>query len=403
MEAKELSLEPLEAGKTVTVTAPEEEEEEKYDREGDDDDQSLEVDDDVRHVKDGGEETRNNSELVILSPSIDSELSKDVPVDSAVLGIPEKVQLKEALEILPIKSSQALARCPKTLCAAPSVKIPSSDGYNWRKYGQKQVKSPQGSRSYYRCSQSNCHAKKIECNDQTNCVIDIINKGAHNHEQPKKTVNKESRLALCVTQSSADHLVSMLNDLDQSSSSKEPIQEAPNTPESTVQKLTGLVEVGEGGTEGHIGKPDSKRRMKKSDSGHVDSSLKSSKKNKFVVHAVGDMGTSGDGYRWRKYGQKMVKGNRHPRNYYRCTSAGCPVRKHTERAVDNPNALIITYKGNHDHGMPVPKKRHCPPVAAATSQPKKSKTLSESLEVAEEKAFESAQTLLSIGFELKQF
>lgn len=117
------------------------------------------------------------------------------------------------------------------------------------------------------------------------------------------------------------------------------------------------------------------------------------------------------------------------RNYYRCTSAGCPVRKQIETAVDNSSAVIITYKGVHDHDMPVPKKRHGPPsaplVAAAAPASmnnlhiKKTDTVpkpisstqcsvdtggeltGEALDLGGEKAMESARTLLSIGFELK--
>lgn len=54
-------------------------------------------------------------------------------------------------------------------------------------------------------------------------------------------------------------------------------------------------------------------RMKKGNLEYSGSLLKPGKKPKFVVHAAGDVGISGDGYRWRKYGQKMVKGNPHPR------------------------------------------------------------------------------------------
>lgn len=54
-------------------------------------------------------------------------------------------------------------------------------------------------------------------------------------------------------------------------------------------------------------------RVKKDNSACSSPVLKPGKKPKFVVHAAGDVGISGDGYRWRKYGQKMVKGNSNPR------------------------------------------------------------------------------------------
>ncbi|XP_020206759.1 probable WRKY transcription factor 50 [Cajanus cajan] len=56
-----------------------------------------------------------------------------------------------------------------------------------------------------------------------------------------------------------------------------------------------------------------------------------------------------DGYRWRKYGKKMVKNSPNPRNYYRCSADGCPVKKRVERDKDDPRYVITTYEGNHTH------------------------------------------------------
>eukprot|EP00798_Chlamydomonas_sp_ICE-L_P020832 gene20832-27663_t len=59
-----------------------------------------------------------------------------------------------------------------------------------------------------------------------------------------------------------------------------------------------------------------------------------------------------DGYKWRKYGQKQVKGNPYPRSYYKCTYAGCNVRKHVELCPEDPTKTVISYEGQHDHPAP---------------------------------------------------
>lgn len=63
-----------------------------------------------------------------------------------------------------------------------------------------------------------------------------------------------------------------------------------------------------------------------------------------------------DGYNWRKYGQKQVKGSEFPRSYYKCTCPSCPVKKKVERSLDGQVTEII-YKGQHNHQPPQSNKR----------------------------------------------
>ncbi|CAD6254181.1 unnamed protein product [Miscanthus lutarioriparius] len=55
-----------------------------------------------------------------------------------------------------------------------------------------------------------------------------------------------------------------------------------------------------------------------------------------------------DGYNWRKYGQKHVKGSEYPSSYYKCTFPSCLVKKRVDRSQDG-QIIEIVYKGTHNH------------------------------------------------------
>ncbi|KAK8716284.1 hypothetical protein V6N13_043600 [Hibiscus sabdariffa] len=59
-----------------------------------------------------------------------------------------------------------------------------------------------------------------------------------------------------------------------------------------------------------------------------------------------------DGYKWRKYGKKSIKNCPNPRNYYKCSSGGCDVKKRIERDINDESYVITTYDGVHNHETP---------------------------------------------------
>nr|AMO00409.1 WRKY transcription factor 41 [Manihot esculenta] len=309
-------------------------------------------------------------------------------------------------------------------CLSHIVKeTPASDGYSWRKYGQKQVKNSNSSRSYYKCAHSDCHAKKkVQRCDHHSHIIDIVYIGDHNHDLSQNKCNV-SRVSAASSKLAAGRRfvdsIQKVDGADMSICQEDPKQASVHIAESEQSSSSSYGDI-RIKVEEHNGNGMDSKRL----SVYSALLLEANKEIKLVVHATADRGISTDGYRWRKYGQKMVKGNSHLRSYYRCTSTGCPARKHVERATDNAATATITYEGKHDHDMPVLKKQKGPESlgrisSAATlngADCKKTKSLSSQrisaewsgdlmdekvLELGGEKALESARTLLSIGIELE--
>lgn len=78
--------------------------------------------------------------------------------------------------------------------------------------------------------------------------------------------------------------------------------------------------------------------------------------DKRTLPAPGNGRNSEDGYNWRKYGQKQVKGSEYPRSYYKCTHPNCEVKKKIEHSHDG-QIMEIIYKGAHNHPKPQPNCR----------------------------------------------
>ncbi|KAL6622407.1 hypothetical protein ACP70R_032286 [Stipagrostis hirtigluma subsp. patula] len=96
----------------------------------------------------------------------------------------------------------------------------------------------------------------------------------------------------------------------------------------------------------------SKRRKLESYAIHESTASRPVRQPRFAFRTMSEVDIPHDGYLWRKYGQKVVKGNPYPRGYYKCTAPGCGVRKHVQREFQDPEFVITTYVGEHNHNLP---------------------------------------------------
>ncbi|KDP41253.1 hypothetical protein JCGZ_15660 [Jatropha curcas] len=241
-----------------------------------------------------------------------------------------------------------------------AVDKPADDGYNWRKYGQKQVKGSEFPRSYYKCTHPNCPVKKKVERSLDGQVTEIIYKGQHNHQPPQP--NKRAKDAGTSNGNSDNQSnFELASQLQGGNVNKLKDRKDQESSQATPEHLSGTSdseEVGDtetGMKENDEDEPDRKRRNTEVRVTEPASSHRTVTEPRIIVQTTSEVDLLDDGYRWRKYGQKVVKCNPYPRSYYKCTTPGCKVRKHVERAATDPKAVITTYEGKHNHDLPAAK------------------------------------------------
>ncbi|KAG2250090.1 hypothetical protein Bca52824_089718 [Brassica carinata] len=228
--------------------------------------------------------------------------------------------------------------------STPSVL--ADDGYNWRKYGQKHVKGSEFPRSYYKCTHPNCEVKKLFERSYDGQITDIIYKGTHDHPKPQPGRRNSGGLGMATQEERVEKGVyNLAQAIEQTCN--------PEVPPTTDDG--GEVAVSNRNKDDQDGDDPYTKRRRLDETMEITPLVKPIREPRVVVQTLSEVDILDDGYRWRKYGQKVVRGNPNPRSYYKCTAPGCPVRKHVERASHDPKAVITTYEGKHNHDVPTSK------------------------------------------------
>ncbi|KAH9606630.1 hypothetical protein KSS87_013066 [Heliosperma pusillum] len=277
-----------------------------------------------------------------------------VAKEESQVTVAAKVNLPQTLSP---DSAVPVSHTDREVNASIALEKPSEDGFNWRKYGQKNVKGNEYIRSYYKCSYPNCCVKKQIERSHDGRITDVTYLGNHEHAKPHAEPKGAVPSQLSVPLQLPECLPSAVDE-DKPSDKHSPgtddvrpmnvetaiVAEPDDTMSITVTPLNVR-------RDEHNESLTPKRRKKAADAADITPE-KPGQESRLVVQTVSEVDIVNDGYRWRKYGQKMVKGNPNPRSYYRCSTAGCPAKKHVERASYDPKVVIATYEGQHDHNIP---------------------------------------------------
>lgn len=257
----------------------------------------------------------------------------------------------------------------------------SYDGHNWRKYGQKQVKGSEYPRSYFKCTYPKCPVKKKVEKTLDGQIAEIVYKGEHNHLKPLPSNRTPSDgHAQTPSHEVQSHFINQQTEMvraHESRSENQDVTESSNqstfsgTPPVRNPVTSAACSAGPSTSNhslGRSGECEEVIEFIEAEGGDFRSKKRTKSENQLlrartvgvsnsdpqlvVQNNTASGGIVGDGFRWRKYGQKVVKGKKFPRSYYRCTNPDCNVRKYVERTFEDPGTFITTYEGKHNHPMP---------------------------------------------------